>query len=84
MTDTDPSDIDQAKAGQEHTGIRAVAVEDGIAAAKSSHELILAKGNADDADAWAQALLLCTAANAAVKATKTGGFLGFGGEDHDV
>ncbi|MEZ4507811.1 MAG: hypothetical protein R2848_18620 [Thermomicrobiales bacterium] len=79
VTDTDPSDIDQAESEAKSTPESAQkAVEDGIAAAKSSHELILAKGNAEDADAWAQ--LLLTAANAAVKATKTGGFLGFGGE----
>ena len=54
------------------------ALLDGLAAAKRSHELLLAKGHDDDADAWAQ--LLLTAANAAVQATKTGGFLGIGGE----
>lgn len=79
VTDTDPSDIDEAENEAKNTPETAQkAVEDGIAAAKSSHEAILAKGNADDADAWAQ--LLLTAASAAVQATKTGGFLGFGGE----
>ena len=39
---------------------------------------MLAKGKNEDADAWAQ--LLLTAADSAVQATKTGGFLGFGGE----
>ena len=77
MTETDPSDIDQAENEAKSTPETAQkAVADGLA--KSSHEAILAKGNADDADAWAQFLL--TAANAAVQATKTGGFLGLGGE----
>jgi hypothetical protein len=79
VTETDPSDIDDAENEAKTSPESAQrAVEDGIAAAKSSHEAILAKGNAEDADAWAQ--LLLTAANAAVQATKTGGFLGFGGE----
>lgn len=79
VTDTDPSDIDNAENEAKSTPETAQkAVEDGLAAAKASHEAILAKGNADDADAWAQ--LLLTAANAAVQATKTGGFLGLGGE----
>lgn len=56
----------------------AQAVESGIEAARHSHALLLGKGRGDDADAWAQ--LLLTAANAAVQATTTGGFLGFGGE----
>ena len=79
VTDSDPSDIDQAENEAKNTPETAQkAVEDGITAAKSSHEAILAKGDPDDADAWAQ--LLLTAANAAVQATRTGGFLGFGGE----
>jgi hypothetical protein len=79
VTDTDPSDIDEAENEAKNTPETAQkAVEDGIAAARTSHEAILAKGNQVDADAWAQ--LLLTAANAAVQATKTGGFLGFGGE----
>lgn len=79
VTDTDPSDIDEAETEAKSTPETAQkAVEDGIAAAKSSHDAILAKGNEADADAWAQ--LLLTAASAAVQATKTGGFLGFGGE----
>ena len=79
VTDTDPSDTDKAENEAKSTPESAQkAVEDGIAAAKTSHDAILAKGNQDDADAWAQ--LLLTAANAAVQSTKTGGFLGFGGE----
>jgi hypothetical protein len=79
VTDTDPSDVDEAENKAKSTPETAQkAVEDGIAAAKSSYDAVLSKGNADDADAWAQ--LLLTAANAAVQATKTGGFLGFGGE----
>ena len=79
VTDTDPSDVDNAEHAAKSTPETAQqAVEDGLAAAKSSHDAILAKGNAEDADAWAQ--LLLTAANAAVHATKTGGFLGLGGE----
>ncbi len=79
VTDTDPSDLDEAENEAKNTPETAQkAVEDGIAAAKSSHDAILAKGDAGDADAWAQ--LLLTAADAAVQATKTGGFLGFGGE----
>lgn len=80
VTDVDPSDVDdaekQSKANPQESAEKAV--NDGIAAAKSSHDAIVAKGNAEDADAWAQ--LLLTASNAAVQATKTGGFLGFGGE----
>jgi hypothetical protein len=79
VTDTDPSDVDKAENEAKSTPETAQkAVQDGLAAAKSSHDAILAKGNADDADAWAQ--LLLTAADAAVQATKTGGFLGLGGE----
>lgn len=79
VTDTNSSDVDDAEKDAKDTPESAQkAVEDGLAAAKSSHDLILAKGKADDADAWAQ--LLLTASNAAVQATKTGGFLGFGGE----
>ncbi len=79
VTDTDPSDLDEAENEAKSTPDTAQkAVADGLAAAKSSHDAILAKGSADDADAWAQ--LLLTAANAAVQATKTGGFLGLGGE----
>ncbi len=79
VTDTDPSDVDNAENEAKSTPETAQkAVQDGLAAAKASHHAILAKGNADDADAWAQ--LLLTAANAAVQATKTGGFLGLGGE----
>jgi len=79
VTETDPADVDEAESEAKSTPETAQkAVEDGIAAATSSHEAILAKGNPDDADAWAQ--LLLTAANAAVQATKSGGFLGFGGE----
>ena len=79
VTESDPDDIEQAENEAKNTPETAQkAVEDGIAAAKSSHDAILAKGDAADADAWAQ--LLLTAADAAVQATKTGGFLGFGGE----
>lgn len=79
ISDTDPSDIDSAESEAKSTPESAQkAVEDGIAAAKSSHDALVDKGNTEDADAWAQ--LLLTAANAAVQATKTGGFLGFGGE----
>jgi hypothetical protein len=79
VTNADPSDMDDAEkdAGANPNSAQK-AIDDGIAAAQRTHELLLAKGSADDADAWAQ--LLLTAANAAVQATKTGGFLGFGGE----
>lgn len=79
VTQTDPSDVDDTESkGANDSETAAKAVEAGIAAAKSSHDAILAKGETGDADAWAQ--LLLTAANAAVQATKSGGFLGFGGE----
>lgn len=76
VTDAGRNDDDDA---EHYTNMTAEqAVEEGIAAAARSHEMLLAKGQTDDADAWAQ--LLLTAANAAVQATRTGGFLGFGGE----
>lgn len=54
------------------------AMNDGIEAAKSTQAMLVAKGKQADADAWTQ--LLLAAANAAVNATKSGGFLGIGGE----
>lgn len=79
VTDAGKADTDDAEQEAVATPESAEqAVENGIAAAKISHELLLAKGKNEDADAWAQ--LLLTAADAAVQATKTGGFLGFGGE----
>ena len=77
VTDAGRSDDDAT--AQDQSSISAEqAVENGIVAARRSYELLLGKGQVEDADAWAQ--LLLTAANAAVQATKTGGFLGFGGE----
>lgn len=79
VSDADPSDTDDMEKDATEGKISAEqAVEDGIAAAKRTHDKLIADGQSDDADAWAQ--LLLTAANAAVEATKTGGFLGFGGE----
>lgn len=79
VSDADTSDMDDPDKAKDSTPPSGQeAVDEGLAAAKRSHELLLAKGREDDADAWAQ--LLLTAANAAVQATKTGGFLGFGGE----
>jgi hypothetical protein len=79
VTQADPSDMDEAEKDKDESPESAQkAVEEGIAAAQRTHDLLLAKGRDDDADAWAQ--LLLTAANAAVQATKTGGFLGIGGE----
>lgn len=79
VTDANPAEMDDAEKEASTTPETAQkAMDDGIAAAKSTHELLVASGNAADADAWAQ--LLLTSANAAVQATKTGGFLGFGGE----
>lgn len=79
VTQADPSDMDEAEKDKDESPASAQkAVEEGIAAAQRTHDLLLAKGRDDDADAWAQ--LLLTAANAAVQATKTGGFLGIGGE----
>jgi hypothetical protein len=79
VTESDPSAIEDPDKDKEASSESAEkSVEEGIEAAKRSHALLLAKGRDEDADAWAQ--LLLTAANAAVHATKTGGFLGFGGE----
>lgn len=79
VSDTEPSDMDAAEKDAKTTPESAqAAMDEGIAAAKRSYDALVAKGRLDDADAWAQ--LLLTAANAAVEATKTGGFLGFGGE----
>lgn len=79
VSDSDPSTMDDSEKEKDTPAQTAQqAVDEGLAAAKRSHELLLAKSRDDDADAWAQ--LLLTAANAAVQATKTGGFLGFGGE----
>lgn len=79
VTEADPSEMDDAEKSKDESPESAEkAVEEGIAAAQRTHALLLAKGRDDDADAWAQ--LLLTAANAAVQATKTGGFLGIGGE----
>jgi hypothetical protein len=79
VSDADPSSMDDPDKDKDASPESAQqTVEDGIAAARRTYEFLLAKGHADDADAWAQ--LLLTAANAAVQATKTGSFLGFGGE----
>lgn len=79
VTDAGKVDTDDAETNASATPESAEeAVQNGIVAARRSHALLLAKGHDADADAWAQ--LLLTAANAAVQATKTGGFLGFGGE----
>ncbi len=79
VTDAGKADADGAEQEAAATPESAEqAIENGIVAARISQELLLAKGNVEDADAWSQ--LLLTAANAAVQATKTGGFLGFGGE----
>jgi hypothetical protein len=79
VTQADPSEMDDAEKDKDESPASAQkAVEEGIAAAQRTHDLLIAKGRDDDADAWAQ--LLLTAANAAVQATKTGGFLGIGGE----
>jgi hypothetical protein len=79
VTQADPSEMDDAEKDKDESPASALkAVEEGIAAAQRTHDLLIAKGRDDDADAWAQ--LLLTAANAAVQATKTGGFLGIGGE----
>lgn len=79
VTDSDSSDMDDAEKNASDSNLTAEqAVEDGIAAAKRTHDNLVDSGKADDADAWAQ--LLLTAANAAVEATKTGGFMGIGGE----
>jgi hypothetical protein len=79
VTEADPSAMDDAEKNKDDSTESAEkAIEEGIDAAGRTHELLLAKGRSEDADAWAQ--LLLTAANAAVQATKTGGFLGIGGE----
>jgi hypothetical protein len=79
VSDANPAEMDDAEKEAGTTPDTAQkAVDDGIEAAKRTQALLLAKGQDADADAWAQ--LLLTAANAAVQATKTGGFLGFGGE----
>lgn len=79
VTQADSSDMEDAEKGKDASPESAQkAVDEGIAAAQRTHDLLLAKGHDDDADAWAQ--LLLTASEAAVRATKTGGFLGIGGE----
>jgi hypothetical protein len=79
VTQADPAEMDDAeKDANAKPESAQKAMDDGIEAAKTTHAMLLAKGKAEDADAWAQ--LLLTAANAAVQATKTGGFLGIGGE----
>ncbi|MCO5222213.1 MAG: hypothetical protein M9947_11635 [Thermomicrobiales bacterium] len=78
VTQTESEDVDKVDMESEASKDPKVVVQEGIVAARSSYESLLAKGHHDDADAWAQ--LLLTSANAAVEATKTGGFLGFGGE----
>jgi hypothetical protein len=79
VSEADPSTMDDPEKDKGASSeSQQQAVDEGIAAARRTHELLLARGRDDDADAWAQ--LLLTAANAAVQATKTGGFLGFGGE----
>ena len=79
VAEADPGESDDTKKDASATPESAQkAMDEGIEAAKTTHDLLLAKGKDEDADAWAQ--LLLTAANAAVQATKTGGFLGIGGE----
>lgn len=79
VTAADPGETDDAeKDANAKPESAQKAMDDGIEAAKTTHAMLMAKGKEADADAWAQ--LLLTAANAAVQATKTGGFLGIGGE----
>ena len=73
---TRPDDFDIDEVSREE--MRDVTMENGIASAVAAHQLLASKAEAADADAYAQSLL--RAASAAVRAAKTGGFLGFGGE----
>ena len=52
-------------------------IDKSLPAARSAFDIISERGSKEDADAFAQALL--NAAQGAVRAAKTGSFLGFGG-----
>ncbi|CAN5735697.1 hypothetical protein BH23CHL5_BH23CHL5_18940 [soil metagenome] len=72
----DPVDFDIENVSQAATAD--AAMNEGVAAAVASIRILEAKAQMGDADAYAAALL--NAATAAVKAARTGGFLGIGAE----
>lgn len=71
-----PDDFDIDEVIREE--VRDATIAKGIESAVAAHQLLASKADAADADAYAQSLL--NAAGAAVRAVKTGGFLGFGAE----
>ena len=79
VSDADDAKLDSMEEDYKNApNLAQKAMDEGVESAKASHQLLLDKGSEADADAYAQ--LLLTAANAAIKATKTGSILGFGGE----
>jgi hypothetical protein len=73
---TQPDDFDIDEVSKEEN--RDAVMQRGIDSAAAAHQLLASRAEAADADAFAESLL--NAAGAAVRATKTGGFLGFGAE----
>ena len=73
---TQPDDFDIDEVTREE--IREATMDKGIASAVAAYQLLASKAELTDADAYAQSLL--SASSAAVRAAKTGGFLGFGAE----
>jgi hypothetical protein len=73
---TQPDDFDIDEVSREEN--RDAVMQQGIESAVSAHHLLATRAEAADADAYAESLL--RAAGAAVRAVKTGGFLGFGAE----
>jgi hypothetical protein len=74
QTQPDDFDIDEVSKAEN----RDTVMQRGIDSAVAAHQLLATKADQADADAFAESLL--NAAGAAVRATKTGGFLGFGAE----
>ncbi|CAN5815944.1 hypothetical protein BH24CHL4_BH24CHL4_15740 [soil metagenome] len=74
QTQPDDFDIDEVIKGE----IRDATMKKGIESAAAAYNLLASKAEVVDADAYAESLL--RAASAAVRAAKTGGFLGFGAE----
>jgi hypothetical protein len=74
QTQPDDFDIDEVSRPENRDAV----MQQGIESAVSAHHLLASKAEAADADAFAESLL--NAAGAAVRAVKTGGFLGFGAE----
>jgi hypothetical protein len=74
QTQPDDFDIDEVSRAENRDAV----MQQGIDSAVAAHQLLATKAEAADADAFAESLL--NAAGAAVRAVKTGGFLGFGAE----